>query len=122
MASELHPNNTHYEFNSGLENVIDSLVERVDPGNENLRAQCAVWMDLSTIINKGFTSLGISSPLWVYLEPFPSVEHDVPLYLGILYCQRRSICCLQLELFNRRFTRCVLEPRSSSIIIDKKHI
>jgi len=59
VAAE-NPNNTHYEFNSGLENVIDSLVERVDPGNENLRSQCAVWMDLSTIINKGFTSLGIS--------------------------------------------------------------
>ena len=67
VAAE-HPDFTHYEFNSGLENVIDSLLERVDPFNENLRAKCVVWFDLSTIINQGFTALGISRAIPSFLH------------------------------------------------------
>lgn len=38
--------------------MIDSLLERVAPNNETLRAQCEIWMELSVIINRGFTYLG----------------------------------------------------------------
>lgn len=63
-VAEGRPNWGRYEFNSGTDNVIESLIERVDPGNEGLRKQCKVWMDLSVLINKGFTALG-----WTRIVP-----------------------------------------------------
>lgn len=52
------PNHNHYDFVTGTDNVINSLVNRVDPGNEYLIKQGKVWMDLAREINGGFTALG----------------------------------------------------------------
>ena len=57
-VAEGRPNYQDYEFNTGAQNVIDSLVERIDPNNEKLRKQCEVWMELATVVNQGFTALG----------------------------------------------------------------
>ena len=54
------PNYNDYEFNTGAENVIQSVVERIDPGNEELRKKCETWMKLCTIVNQDFTALGWS--------------------------------------------------------------
>lgn len=54
------PNYNDYEFNSGAENVISSLLSRVDPSNEELKKKCETWMELCTVINEGFTALGTS--------------------------------------------------------------
>lgn len=52
------PNFNDYEFNTGAEAVISSLIERVDPDNEDLKKKCEIWMELATVINRGFTALG----------------------------------------------------------------
>ena len=54
------PNNQDYEFNTGRENVIRNVVERIDPSNEDLKSKCEIWMDLCDVINDGFTALGTS--------------------------------------------------------------
>ena len=55
------PNFNVYDFNTdhslGKE-LSREILERIDPGNEFLLKQCQVWMELATIINKGFTALG----------------------------------------------------------------
>ena len=66
-VAEGRPNYQDYEFNTGAQSVIDSLVERIDPNNEKLRKQCEVWMELATVINQGFTALGCH--LEVYAPP-----------------------------------------------------
>ena len=59
------PNNNDYEFNTGAENVIRSLIERIDPTDQeyDLKTKCKVWMDLCHLINDGFTALGTSRVL-----------------------------------------------------------
>lgn len=59
------PNYNSYEFNTGAENVISSLISRVDPNNEDLLKKCRTWMALCTLINEGFTALG-----WSRVIPF----------------------------------------------------
>jgi hypothetical protein len=54
------PNFNNYEFNTGRENVIDSVVSRIDPGNKDLKNKCTTWMALCDVINDGFTALGTS--------------------------------------------------------------
>jgi len=62
------PNCNDYEFNTGSENVIESLISRVDPGNEDLKAKCTTWMELCRVVNEGFTSLGWSRILPSFLH------------------------------------------------------
>ncbi|KAL7547622.1 hypothetical protein ACHAWF_010903 [Thalassiosira exigua] len=57
-VAEGRPNERKYDFNSGAENVVDALIERIDPCNSDLRKQCEIWMELATVINEGFTALG----------------------------------------------------------------
>ncbi|KAL3915009.1 MAG: hypothetical protein SGILL_005846 [Bacillariaceae sp.] len=59
-VAEGRPNFNNYEFNTGSENVIRSLIGRVDPGNAELKNRCTVWMDLCDVVNDGFTALGMS--------------------------------------------------------------
>jgi len=62
------PNCNDYEFNTGSENVIDSLISRVDPGNDELKSKCTTWMELCRTVNQGFTSLGWSRILPSFLH------------------------------------------------------
>lgn len=60
VAPEL-PNFNVYDFNTDHslgKKLSREILERIDPGNEFLQKQCEVWMELATIINKGFTALG----------------------------------------------------------------
>ena len=55
------PNYNEYDFNTDHslgKKLSREILERIDPGNEFLLKQCEVWMELATIINKGFTALG----------------------------------------------------------------
>ena len=54
------PNYSNYEFNTGSDNVINSLMERVDPKNKDLLEKCKTWMELCGVVNHGFTALGMS--------------------------------------------------------------
>lgn len=62
------PNFNNYEFNTGSKNVIRSLIERVDPNNDALKRQCETWMELCTMVNEGFTHLGISRVIPSFLH------------------------------------------------------
>jgi all-trans-retinol 13,14-reductase len=66
------PNCRDYEFHTGAANVIDQVIARIDPGNETLRQQCHVWMELCTRVNQDFTALGWSRAVEVvpYLPKF----------------------------------------------------
>ena len=57
-VAEGRPNSCSYDFSAGAENVIGSLVERTDPSNEKLRKKCRIWMELTKVVNEGFTALG----------------------------------------------------------------
>ena len=54
------PNCNDYEFNTGVENVIEHVVSRIDPTNEDLKKKCQIWMELCTVVNQDFTALGWS--------------------------------------------------------------
>ena len=89
------PNFNDYEFNTGAEKVINSLIERTDPGNEFLRKQCEVWMELTTTINKGFTALGWSRIIPSFLHFLVRKQVD-QLYTLASY----SVRDVQYAIFN----------------------
>jgi all-trans-retinol 13,14-reductase len=62
------PNYNDYEFNTGSQNVIRSLIWRVDPGNKDLHKKCETWMELCDVINDGFTALGTSRVIPSFLH------------------------------------------------------
>ena len=94
-----HPNFTHYVFNSGLHNVTDMILDRIDPCNEELRAKCKVWMELSVFINKGFTAVGISRAIPSFLHFL--LRKDINnLYKLASYTVRD----VQYAVFNKGYT------------------
>ena len=93
------PNCNDYEFNTGSENVIRSLISRVDPKNEDLTQKCKIWMELCGVVNQGFTSLGMS--------------RVVPSFLHFLFRKRikelyklsaMSVRDVQYAVFNKGYT------------------
>jgi all-trans-retinol 13,14-reductase len=98
-AAEGKPNWARYEFNTGTDNVVDSLIERVDPGNEELRKQCKVWMKLSVLVNEGFTALG-----WTRIVPsflrFLLRKQVTELYTLASY----SVRDVQYAIFNKNYS------------------
>ncbi len=71
------------------------ILERIDPGNEFLQKQCEVWMELATIINKGFTALGSKRVTPPFLHFLLSKKVD-QLYKLASY----SVRDVQYALFN----------------------
>jgi hypothetical protein len=57
------PNNSRYDFVAGKESTIDSVLEGIEPGNQDLRKKVLEWMNLCEVINDGFTALGLSRVL-----------------------------------------------------------
>lgn len=108
------PNFQIYDFSSGKENVVKSLVERVDPGNEKLEKQCMVWMNLCELINDGFTALGLSRVLPSFLHGIVRRRIDQLYKLGS--CTVKDI---QFAVFNLNFsvedilTHCAKAPQGS---------
>lgn len=98
-VAEGRPNFNDYEFNSGLANVIDSLIERVDPGNTDLRKQCEIWMELATVINRGFTSLGWTRIIPSFLHFLLSKQVN-QLYKLASY----SVRDVQYAIFNKGYS------------------
>ena len=93
------PNWDRYEFNTGTDNVVDCLVERVDPGNEELRKQCKVWMELSVLINEGFTALG-----WTRIVP-PFLRFLLRKQVNELYTLASySVRDVQYAIFNKSYS------------------
>ena len=64
------PNCTDYEFNTGAENVVRHVISRIDPGNEDLKKKCEIWMELCTVVNEDFTALGWSRVVPSFLHIF----------------------------------------------------
>ena len=98
-VAEGRPNCNDYEFNTGSENVITSLISRIDPGNEDLKAKCTTWMELCTLVNEGFTSLGWSRVL-------PSFLHFM-LRKGIRQLRQLasySVRDVQYAIFNKGYS------------------
>ena len=93
------PNFNDYEFNSGLDTVVESLIERVDPGNQDLKKQCDVWMELATVVNKGFTALGWTRIIPSFLHFFHRKEVN-RLYKLASY----SVRDVQYAIFNRGYS------------------
>lgn len=62
------PNKQIYDFSAGASNTVDDMIGKIDPGNEVLRKKAMEWMELCTIINDGFTALGISRVLPSFLH------------------------------------------------------
>lgn len=62
------PNQQRYAFVSGAAQTVDSILNQIDPGNEELRKRMLVWMDLCMQINRGFTALGLSRILPKFLQ------------------------------------------------------
>ncbi|KAL7530459.1 hypothetical protein ACHAXR_003509, partial [Thalassiosira sp. AJA248-18] len=93
------PNFNIYEFNSGVKNVIDSLVSRVDPNNEILRSQCEIWMELATMINRGFTALGWTRIIPSFLHFLLSKQVN-QLYKLASY----SVRDVQYAIFNKGYS------------------
>lgn len=89
------PNHNDYEFNTGTDNVISSLISRVDPNNEDLKKKCETWMELCTVINEGFTHLGISRVVPSFLH-FLLRKKIVQLYKLASYTVRD----VQYAVFN----------------------
>jgi all-trans-retinol 13,14-reductase len=71
------PNFNDYEFNTGRENVIRSLVERIDPGNKDLQKKCTTWMELCDVVNDGFTALGESRVIPSFLHFLLPKRHTI---------------------------------------------
>lgn len=71
------PNCNDYEFNTGRESVIRSLVERIDPGNEDLQKKCTTWMELCDVVNDGFTALGESRVIPSFLHFLLPKRHTI---------------------------------------------
>ena len=93
------PNWDRYEFNTGTDNVVDSLIERVDPGNEELRKQCKIWMELSVLINEGFTALG-----WTRIVP-PFLRFLLRKQVDELYTLASySVRDVQYAIFNKNYS------------------
>mmetsp|Transcript_19212 Transcript_19212/g.28399 ORF Transcript_19212/g.28399 Transcript_19212/m.28399 type:complete len:668 (+) Transcript_19212:47-2050(+) len=93
------PNFNDYEFNTGSENVISSLISRVDPNNEDLKKKCETWMELCILINKGFTALGISRVV-------PSIFHILlRKQIKELYkLSEYTVRDVQYAIFNRDYS------------------
>lgn len=72
------PNSNDYEFNSGRENVIQSVIERIDPGNnQDLKKKCTTWMELCDVINDGFTALGTTRVIPAFLYFLIPKRHTI---------------------------------------------
>jgi all-trans-retinol 13,14-reductase len=54
------PNASIYDFVTGAENTVDSVLSSIDPDNTQFKQRMMLWMDLCCLINDGFTALGIS--------------------------------------------------------------
>ena len=62
-VSDGAPNASSYQFVSGLEKTVDSVMMKIEPENEQLKNRAIVWMELCKDINDGFTALGLSRVL-----------------------------------------------------------
>lgn len=62
------PNNSSYPFVSGRKPTVQSILDRVDPGNELLRQRVETYMAICQEINSGFTALGVSRLLPSFLQ------------------------------------------------------
>ena len=62
------PNFNRYEFVTGRDNTIDSILKHIDPSNHELRKRVEVYMKLCCEIDEGFTALGLSRvlPKWLH--------------------------------------------------------
>ena len=60
------PSNFH--FVAGKENTVQSIVNNIDPDNEELRERARIYLDLCDQINEGFTALGLTRllPKWMH--------------------------------------------------------
>jgi all-trans-retinol 13,14-reductase len=54
------PNSNSYEFVTGAENTIDSILKQIDPLNQELRKRAQNYMQLCCEIDEGFTALGLT--------------------------------------------------------------
>lgn len=54
------PNASSYEFVTGLEETVDSVLASIDPNNPELKKRCMEYMKMCRDINNGFTALGIT--------------------------------------------------------------
>jgi len=93
------PNVNDYEFNTGSENVVDSLIARVDPNNEELKKKCTTWMELCKLVNEGFTALGWSRILPSFLH-FLLRKRIKELYKLASYTVRD----VQYAIFNKGYS------------------
>lgn len=62
------PNKTSYNFVRGAERTVESIMENIDPNNEELKERALNYMDLCNDINDGFTALGLSRVLPKFLQ------------------------------------------------------
>lgn len=62
------PNCNDYEFNTGVDSVVRSLISRIDPGSQDLKKKCDTWMELCDVINDGFTALGTTRVIPSFLH------------------------------------------------------
>jgi NAD(P)-binding Rossmann-like domain len=95
------PNCNDYEFNTGRESVIRSVVERIDPGNKDLENKCTTWMELCDVVNDGFTALGESRVIPFFLHFLLPKRHTIEhLYKLASYTVRD----VQYAVFNRGYS------------------
>ena len=62
------PNVDSYPFFSGEERVVEEMVKRIEPENEEMKRRVRLYLDICADINKGFTSLGLSRILPLSLQ------------------------------------------------------
>ena len=94
------PNNNSYAFVRGAPQTVDSVLSRIDPDNEVLRAAALEYMDLCDDINSGFTALGLSRvlPSWLQFLVRPRIDR-------LMTFASMTVRDVQYAIFNLGYTK-----------------
>jgi all-trans-retinol 13,14-reductase len=94
------PNKSTYSFVSGGDETVDSIMADIDPTNQELKKKVLVWMDLCRTINDGFTALGISRilPVWMHWLVRKRIN-------GLMKLASFTVRDVQYALFNLGYTQ-----------------
>lgn len=57
-----------YQFLSGSRNTVESIVNRINPGDSDLKKKVSTWLNICQDIHRGFVALGVSRILPGFLQ------------------------------------------------------
>lgn len=93
------PNRSRYNFVTGSEATIQSVISQIDPNNLELKIKARIWMQLCLRIDTGFTALGLSRIL-------PKVLHFLvrPRVDELMKLASYTVWDTQYAVFNLGYT------------------